>query len=157
MSRIKQGQTFGGKIADILNTHFTARTAQGKPLANWYKSVWPYGTPFLVNKHDVRRENAIVWFPFVTSAPNSQGIGDWINVVSNDRHVITTKYVGKDSFQDVCGRVSRFIGKNHIVFARWEGQNRPFEFLGVYTSEWQGDTFVYKRFAEFIETSAWTR
>lgn len=157
MSRITQGQTFFGTIADILNTHFTARTAQGKPLANWYKSVWPYGRPFLVNTHDVRREEAIVWFPFVTSDPNSHGTCDWINIVSADKHIITTRYVGRDSFQNVCGRVSRFIGKNHIVFARWERQNRPFEFFGVYTSERQGDSFVYKRFADFIETSAWAR
>ena len=157
MSRINKGQTFNDKIVDILNVQFMAKNVQGYPLAGYQRSVWPLSAPYLVNQHDVRREEAIVWFPFVTHDQNSQGTGDWNNIVSADGHVITTKYVGKDSFQDVCGRVSRFIGKNHIVFARWEGRNRPSEFMGVYTSERKGDTFVYKRFAEFIETSAWTR
>lgn len=157
MGRINKGQTFDEKIVDILNTQFKAKTTLGKPLGGWQRAAWPQGAPFLVNKHDVRREEAVVWFPFVTCNPNFQGSGDWISIVSADGRVITTKYVGKDSFQDVYGRVSRFIGKNHIVFARWEERDRPFEFMGVYTSEQKGDTFVYKRFAEFIETSAWIR
>ena len=157
MSRIKQGQTFGGRIADILNTHFAARNAQGKQLNGWYKSVWPYGVPFLVNKHDVRREEAVVWFPVLTDNSRSEGNGDWLNTINVDGSIITTTYVGDSPLQDVFGRIGRFIGKNHIVFARRVDQGNTFEFLGVYASERKGNKVIYRRFAEFIEPIAWNR
>ena len=157
MSRINKGQKFYGNIVDILNQQFKASTAQGKSLIGWYKSAWPQGKPFLVNKHDVRREEAVVWFPSVTDDPRSNVAGDWLTVVSAGGDIITTTYVGRLTFQETFEKVSRFIGKNHIVFARRAGQRNPFEFLGVYTSERRDDTFVYRRFAEFIEPNAWNR
>ena len=157
MSRINEGQKFYGNIVDILNQQFNATTAKGNPLGGWQRAAWPQGTPFLVNKHDVRREEAVVWFPSVTDDPRSNVTGDWLTVVSNGGDIITTKYVGRLTFQETFERVSRFIGRNHIVFARWAGQRSPFEFLGVFTSERRGDTFVYRRFAKFIEPNAWNR
>ena len=157
MSRIEQGQTFDCNIVDILNTHFAARTTQAQPLAGYQRSSWPQDTPFLINMHDTRREEAVVWFPIVTDNPNSRGIGDWLNVVTGGGNLITTMYVGESPFQVVYDRVGRFIGKNHIVFARRLGTVRPFEFMGVYKSFRKDDKFVYGRFAKFIETNAWNR
>lgn len=157
MSRITKGQQFAGNIVDILNTQFKSKTAQGKPLEGWQRSSWPQSAPFLINKHDVRREETVVWFPFVTDDPNSQGTADWLNVVNADGSIVTTTYVGMSPFWEVFEKVSRFIGKNHIVFARRAGQRSTFEFLGVYTSARKDDTFVYRRFADFIEPSVWNR
>ena len=159
MSKVTSGQMLGCNIVDILNTQFAARSAQGRPLAGWQRSVWPQGRPFLVNRKDTQRLETVVWFPFVTDDPKSKGVAGWRNLVSKDRNVITTRYVGDTLAQDeVYQRVARFIGKQHIVFARWiDGENVKKEFLGVYTSERKGDTFVYKRFADWIETADWQR
>ena len=158
MSRISEGQRFTGRIADILNKEFAARNKQGKPLAGWYKSAWPQGAPYLVNRKDAQRQETVVWFPFVADNPKSKGVAGWLNLVNKDRTVITTKYVGEASAQEEeYGRVARFIGKPHIVFARWINQGNVKEFFGVYASERKGDAFVYKRFADWIETADWQR
>ena len=158
MSRINEGQRFTGRIADILNKEFAARTAQGKPLAGWYKSAWPQGTPYLVNRKDAQRLETVVWFPFVTDDPKSKGVAGWLNLTNKDRTVIMTRYVGEASAQEEeYGRVARFIGKPHIIFARWIDQRNVKEFFGIYTSERKGNTFVYRRLADWIETNDWQR
>lgn len=158
MSRIINGQQFDCKIVDILNKHFAARTAQGMPLNGWYKSAWPWGAPFLINKHDTRREGTVVWFPVVTDNPNSGGTDGWVNIVNADRSVITTRYVGKAPIQEkVFEKIARFIGKNHIVFVRWEDRTADFEFYGVYTCTRRGETLVYRRYVDWIKTDDWQR
>ena len=158
MSRIEQGQTFDCNIVDILNTHFTATTAQGMSLNGWYKSAWPWGAPFLINIHDTRREETVVWFPVVTDNPNFGGTDGWLNIVDDDRRVITTRHVGDAPIQEnVFEDITRFIGKNHIIFARWEDRCADFEFYGVYTCTRQGETLVYRRFVDWIKTDDWQR
>lgn len=157
MSKIKVGQKFTGKIADTLNKEFSAKNAQGKPLRGWYKSAWPYSAPFLVNKKDKSLGEAVVWFPFVTEDPNSKGVNGWLNLVREDRDVITTRYVGEKPIHEINMQVTPFIGKLHIVFARWIGTSYSQEFFGVYTSERDGDTLIYRRVADMIETLDWLR
>ena len=158
MSRINEGRRFTGRIADILNKEFAARNKQGKPLAGWYKSAWPQGGPYLINRKDTQHQEAVVWFPFVADNPKSKGVMGWLNLVSKDRTVITTRYVGETPTQDEeYRRVARFIGKLHVIFARWIDQRDVKEFLGVYTSERKGDAFVYRRFVNRIETNDWQR
>ena len=103
-----------------------------------------------------------MWFPIVTNSSDASEVSDlqhieWLNVVSPDKNVIITKYVGTAPQHEIDIEVAPYIGKNHIVFARWLGYNRPIEFFGIYTSERQGDTLVYKRIADTIETSDWQR
>ena len=157
MSKIKAGKKFTGKIVDILNKEFTARTAKGHPFSGYQRSAWPISTPFLANKKDKGVGEAIVWFPHVTENPRSEGVGGWLNRVSKDRSEITTRYVGERPIQEINTQVAPFIGKLHIVFARWIDANNSQEFFGVYTSERKGDTFVYRRIVDAIETQDWQR
>ena len=157
MSKIINGQSFIGSLADILNKEFKARNVQGQPLAGWYRSAWPSSAPFLVDQNDRKRGGAVVWFPIVAKDPTAKVKGDWLNVVSEDRSVITTRYVGDKPIHEINVRVSPFIGKMHIVFARWLNKGESKEFFGVYTSDREGNTLVYRRIADIIETRDWLR
>ena len=158
MSKVKNGQRFDGTIAQILNEKFAAKNAQGRPLAGWQKAAWPQSAPFLANRNVSNLGEAVVWFPFVTDDQGSDGVAGWLNLVNGDRSIITTKYVGGETTQEeIYRKVARFIGKNHIVFARLEEKGSGFEFLGVYASERKGNTLIYRRIADMIETDDWRR
>lgn len=156
MSKIKAGQKVVGLIADILNREFSARSAKGLPLEGWQRSAWPSSSPFLTNKK-VSNIGAVVWFPYLTDDPNSPGRDKWVNVLNNDCSIITTRYVGEESFDDVCRRIAKFIGKIHIVFDRETVGNTGRKFYGIYSSERVNDTFVYRRIADEINTQDWCR
>ena len=155
MSNIKAGQKVIGTLADILNREFSARTKTGLPLAGWRRSAWPSSSPFLKNGNK-SGNRAVVWFPYVTKNPNSQKVGDWLNVVSTDWSTITMRYVGNESQEDVYQRIARFTDKEQIVFGRNLGKCGCI-FYGIYSSERVNDTFVYRRIADEINTQDWLR
>jgi hypothetical protein len=156
MSRIKIGQKVVGSIVDILNREFLARTKTGQPLAGWQRSAWPRSVPFLKEKGNSQNQ-AVVWFPYVTDNSKAEDVAGWLNVVNRDRSVITTTYNNNDAtFEDICQKVVEFIGKIHIIFGRSKTQ-KEIEFYGVYSSERDGDSFVYRRIAEEINTQDWQR
>ena len=157
MSRIKCGKSFNSKIVDILNREFDARNGDGKPLAGYRRAVWPVGEPFLANSNDKRNEATVVWFPVITDSAKADVEGDWRNVVNNDRSVITTTYIGDKPLAEVEENAGKFVGKNHIVFARWKKKRGPHEFLGVYSCTKKGDVRTFRRIADSIETSNWIR
>lgn len=155
MSKIQSGQKFNGTNAAILNKEFAATNANGQPLAGWGRSAWPCGAPFLKNKSFKKFGEAVVWFPVVVDNPNKSGARDWRTVANEDRSMITSEYIGENPLEETKKQVSPFIGKLHIVFAKNGDGGR--EFYGIYTSELQGDKFVYRRIATTIDTSDWQR
>ena len=157
MSKIKQGQTFNGKIIDILNTEFGATNTHGTSLAGWQHAVWPNSEPYLVNANDKQGVATVVWFPVVTDNSKSDVKSVWLNTVNKDRSVITTTYIGGKPLDEVETNAGKYVGKNHIVFASWEKKGAPREFLGVYSCTKKGNERTFRRIADSIETSNWVR
>ncbi len=157
MSRINYGQMFRCRIADLLNREFGARNGHGNQLDGYWRAAWPVGEPFLVDSNDKRNEATVVWFPVITDNAKADVEGDWLNVVNKDRSVITTTYIGDKPLAEVEKKAEKFVGKNHIVFARWEKKGMPHEFLGVYSCTKKGDVRTFRRIADSIETSDWVR
>lgn len=157
MSKIKNGQSIAGRMVDVLNREFGARNGNGQALNAWQHAVWPKGEPFLVNTKDKSRDASVVWFPVVTDDSNVMPKSGWLNLANKDRSVITTTYVGDKPLDEVENVASRYVGMNHIVFARWQKPDAGLEFLGVYSCTKKDHVRTYRRIADAIDTSEWER
>lgn len=144
-------------IYEVLNTYFDARNKNGAPLGGWMRAVWPVGNPFLVNRQTNEAMEAVVWFPSVTEEREAVPKGDWRNVVMNDGSHITTTYMGARPLTEVEELAGRYLGKLHIVFARYEENAEDFVSLGIYSCSMVDNVRTFMRVADTIETMDWIR
>lgn len=153
------------RIYEVLNAYFDARNGNGAPLGGWRRAVWPVGRPFLVNRNrqanEERQANevteAVVWFPVVTEDLEAVPNGDWLNVVMDNGNRITTTYRGARPLTEVEEQAGRYVGKFHIVFARYRENAENFVFLGIYSCTMVDHVRTFTRVADTIETTDWIR
>ena len=147
------------RIYEVLNAYFDARNENGAPLGGLMRAVWPVGRPFLVNRNRQANEvtEAVVWFPVVTEDREAVPNGDWLNVVMDNGNRIMTTYRGTKPLAEVEEQAGRYVGKLHIVFARYRENAENFVFLGIYSCTMVDHVRTFTRVADTIETTDWIR